>query len=140
MFRRDISRAHWECIHFGGSGDAATFRELSLTSGLLLGEASLAGVSDSRGFIGRVAQALPFPVTFWASWDGLSDGLCDLRNRVDQRGLALVLSEARGWWSADPEGTGIFIASWLNAARQWGGDMREDLDRPGRPFHLFVEW
>lgn len=136
----DLARPHWDCIHFGRGSEGSSFCQQAEAAGLLLATVSLEGAGDGRALIGRVAAALPFPLTFWASWDGLADGWRDLRARVDQRGVALLLADARPLWAAQPETFGLFIELWLAAAGVWARDTGNDRWSHGRPFHLFIQW
>lgn len=140
MWWLDLGTPQWECVHFGTAGRGREFVEKARQARLFVAQASLAGVSEERGLFARLAEALPFPATFVATWDGLHDGLGDLRGMIGAPGLALLLTDCRPLWTSAPELTGPLLELWLSAAYRWSLDRSPAHTAPGRPFHLFVQW
>lgn len=140
MWWLDLGTPQWECVHFGDAGRARAFQEKAREAHLFLAAASLAGVRDEKALIARLADVLPFPATFVPTWDGLHDGLGDLRSMIRAPGLALTLNDCRDTWAAVPELCGLLLELWLSAAYRWSLERYPTRPAVGRPFHLFVQW
>lgn len=140
MFLVDLGRPTWECIHFGSSGVATEFRTKGEAAGLFVAEADIDDLETDKQLIAAIGEVLPFSMTFFPTWDGLEDSLASLQDRIDRKGVGLILSGAKPFFARNPEAFGLLTEIWLASARRWGDDLRRDKDLPGRPFHLFIKW
>ena len=89
----------------------------------------LAGCTEKREFLARLARALEFPARFGPNWDGFADGITDLGWRPAP-GYVLILEHAREMQQIEPEVFDTALAILADAATVWHAR--------GAELHVFV--
>jgi len=82
-----------------------------------LSRVSLAGTTDKKALLARLASGLQFPAWFGANWDALEDCLTDL-SWLDADGHVLLIEDASGLTADD---LGVFKDVLSSSAQYWAG-------------------
>ena len=78
---------------------------------------SLAGATDRKELLARIASGLQFPVWFGANWDALEDCLTDL-SWLEAHGHVLLIEDTSGLSIDD---FGVFTDVLSSSAQYWAG-------------------
>jgi hypothetical protein len=89
----------------------------------------LAGCTDKREFLARLARALEFPARFGPNWDGFADAVTDLSWRPAP-GYVLILEHAHEFQKIEPEVFDTALAILADAATVWHAR--------GAELHVFI--
>lgn len=81
----------------------------------------LLAARDKKGFLNAVAKELQFPDYFGHNWDAFYDCLLDLKHD-DGAGTLLVLREASGFATTEPEEFAAAVDTLVDAADYWKGE------------------
>jgi Barstar (barnase inhibitor) len=102
---------------------------LARTLGFDCTRVDLAGCTEKREFLARVARALGFPARFGPNWDGFADAVTDLSWRPAP-GYVLILEHTRELQEIEPEVFDTALAILSDAGSVWHAR--------GAELHVFV--
>lgn len=133
-----MSQAHFD-LDLGDAGNAGVYRidaasldtmaALARDAGLRVLRVDLAGCSDKRTLLARLAAQLDFPGGMGSNWDALSDALRDL-SWLPAGGYALLLESADALPAASPHDFATLLDILDEASGAWA--------RQQVPFVVFI--
>ncbi|WP_434990206.1 barstar family protein [Xanthomonas melonis] len=118
-FALDLSDSQQSGVYQAETGDLDTMAALSRDAGLRILRVDLAGCSDKRMLLMRLATQLDFPAGFGRNWDALSDGLRDLSWLPAPRGYALLIHGADALAQSAPGDRDSLLDILDEAATTW---------------------